>query len=284
MPVKAKAKDLSGEMTLLGKTRGELLKEEWCEGAIENLSGGRKVVIEALKAGVKDAFQQFGISHGNYLDIGTGTGYTFNFIEPGSNVTCIDLSSQLAQLLNERFPKVKVVHGSVLKTGFADSTFDTVGGFASLDAVPHEDLPDAVREIHRVLKPGGKFYHIIDVMPSRICQATPEIEARVQATGLPLDGQEHLYREVMHGVFRDRLKDALKRMGFIEVTATDITAQATVKREERHTLCDALADAYVYSKGYGPVTFGANMPDEVLERATFSIVVAKKPFNPSEPK
>jgi len=280
MPVKSKGKDLSGEMTLLGKTRGELLKAEWCEGAIENLSGGRKVVIEALKSGVRGAFQKFGISPGNYLDIGTGTGYTFNFIKPGSNVTSIELSGTLVQLLEKKYPEITVVNGTALKMGFADSTFDTVGGFASLDAVPHEKLPRAVREIHRVLKPGGKFFHIIDVGPSRICQATPEIEARVQATGLPLHEQEALYRDVMHGVFRDRLTGALKRMGFIEVTATDITGQAKAKREGRHDECNPLADAYIYNKGLGPVGLGTGMPGEVLERATFSIVVAKKPFNP----
>ena len=280
MPVKSKGKDLSGEMTLLGKTRGELLKEEWCEGAIERVSGGRKVVIEALKAGAKDAFQKFGISHGNHLDIGTGTGYSFNFMEPGSNVTSIERSEELVRLLSGVFPGISIVRGSVLEMGFAGSSFGTAGGFASLDWVPSEELPRAVREIYRVLKPGGKFYHVMDVGPSRTSQSSSEVEERVLATRLPLYEQEALYRDVMHGVFRDRLTDALKRMGFIEVTATDITGQAKAKREGRHNECNPLADAYIYNKGLGPVGLGTGMPSEVLERATFSIVVAKKPFNP----
>ena len=93
------------------------------------------------------------------LDFGCGTGIHLPFLsETASEVVGIDLSSKsveaagkLAEAKNI-FGKAKVVLGDCEETGMASDSFDIVfdgGTFSSLD------LEKAIKEISRLLKPGG---------------------------------------------------------------------------------------------------------------------------------
>ena len=95
------------------------------------------------------------------LDIATGTGFsTATFARFGAEVTGIDLT-QYAVDQTKRNLSLRNLKGEVLKMDaqelqFEDNTFDYVCAHGCLMHMP--DTDKALREIMRVLKPGGTVY------------------------------------------------------------------------------------------------------------------------------
>lgn len=92
-----------------------------------------------------------------------GSGGHFSFVRAlrarGARVCAIDISPKTIELLNaaiEREGLAETCRGEVMdceKLGFSDETWDVVVGRS---IVHHLETATAVREIHRVLRPGGK--------------------------------------------------------------------------------------------------------------------------------
>jgi SAM-dependent methyltransferase len=100
------------------------------------------------------------------LEIGFGTGTDLlQFARGGAQVTGVDLTPRSIEIARLRFEVYGLTGGFAIGDGetlsFPDSSFDVVYSFGVLHHTP--DTERAVREIHRVLKPGGKaivmLYH-----------------------------------------------------------------------------------------------------------------------------
>ena len=108
------------------------------------------------------------------LDAGSGTGIvTLGFHDAGfrpKKTVAFDLSSNSLKIAREQFEKEKridadniaAIQGNVLELPFADSSFDLILTCGVLEYV---SLDDGLRELSRVLKPGGKLV-FIPVKPS----------------------------------------------------------------------------------------------------------------------
>jgi len=95
------------------------------------------------------------------LDVGCGFGWCeYNFLQKGvKKIVGLDLTNDakeaLKQLDSDRF---SFVQGSALKLPFKDNYFDTVVTWEVIEHVPKGKELKMLREIRRVLKPGGTFY------------------------------------------------------------------------------------------------------------------------------
>jgi ubiquinone/menaquinone biosynthesis C-methylase UbiE len=90
------------------------------------------------------------------LDVGSGPGRDGLLLtERGLSVTCIDASQAMVDLSSAR--GLTSVVGDLLSLPFNTETFDGVWAYTSLLHIPKSDIPTALSEIHRVLKPGGIF-------------------------------------------------------------------------------------------------------------------------------
>jgi ubiquinone/menaquinone biosynthesis C-methylase UbiE len=94
------------------------------------------------------------------LEIGCGMGYdSLEFLKRGVRVTAIDLTPNAVELTKKHF-KVEGVGAeelrvdSALALSFANDSFDAVWSNGVLHATG--DTPLAIREVRRVLKPGGR--------------------------------------------------------------------------------------------------------------------------------
>ena len=93
------------------------------------------------------------------LEIGFGTGTDLlQFARGGAIVTGVDLTPRSVDIARRRFEVYRLrgefITGDGEHLSFPNSSFDVVYSFGVLHHTPNTS--EAVREIHRVLKPGGK--------------------------------------------------------------------------------------------------------------------------------
>ena len=96
--------------------------------------------------------------HGNVLEIGTGSGYGVEMLsEKADSFLTIDkFASQAGTELSEKLDNVEFKQMNVPPlTGLPDNHFDFVVSFQVIEHIKKDG--DYVKEIHRVLKKGGKF-------------------------------------------------------------------------------------------------------------------------------
>ncbi len=95
------------------------------------------------------------------LDIGVGGGRTTHYFAPlAGDYTGIDYAENMVRACERQFEGIKFSVCDVRDMKmFGDGAFDFVlFSMNGLDSIPHEDRPTALREIRRVLAPGGVFY------------------------------------------------------------------------------------------------------------------------------
>jgi ubiquinone/menaquinone biosynthesis C-methylase UbiE len=101
------------------------------------------------------------------LDVGCGTGFaTAGLVERGADVDGLDQSlHQLAKARKkDELDGVRFVRGDAENLPYADETFDAVWSSGSIEYWPTP--VDALREAHRITKPGGRVLIVGPRRPS----------------------------------------------------------------------------------------------------------------------
>lgn len=132
---------------------GQIWRERVLPGLIERACGGRPIERQRGKVVPR--------ARGRVLEIGFGSGMNLPFFDRArvDSVTGLDPSGALMRRSGARaslapFP-VFTARGTADAIPFADASFDTVVMTYTLCSVP--DVHAALREIHRVLAPGGEL-------------------------------------------------------------------------------------------------------------------------------
>jgi len=111
------------------------------------------------------------------LELGAGLGAHLEF-EPldRQDYHCIELREVMAEELRRRHPEVTVVTGDCQKRiPYDDGSFDRVVVIHVLEHLP--DLPAAIAEVKRVLKPGGLFSVVLPCDPGLAYELGRKISA-----------------------------------------------------------------------------------------------------------
>lgn len=156
-------------------------------------------------------------AQGDVLEVAVGTGRNLQHYAAGMRVVGIDISSGVLELARGRAKEsatraeFKVADAQHLP--FPDATFDTVIATLALCSIP--DDAAAVREIARVLRPGGAVVLLEHVRsPSRAVRAAQRL---LEPLLLRLEG-DHLLREPEKRVQQAGLQIALlerSRLGLV---------------------------------------------------------------------
>src|SRR5215207_856857 len=93
----------------------------------------------------------------NVLEAMCGSGQVTGFLrERGATVRGLDISARAVASFRERWPGSDAIEGSILATGLPSESFDCIVVLGGLHHV-HPHIDSAVREIARLLRPGGHF-------------------------------------------------------------------------------------------------------------------------------
>ena len=103
---------------------------------------------------------------GAICDMGCGPGHVARHLhEAGADVFGLDLSAGMLAEARRLNPDISFRQGNMLALDLADASFAGIVAFYAIVHLPHEALPQAFREMARVLKPGGLLllaFHIGD--------------------------------------------------------------------------------------------------------------------------
>lgn len=148
------------------------------------------------------------------LDIGSGAGqiarHLLKYGDPGSKVTCIDLSHQMLRRARNRLRKSNpnFVTADLSRLPFADASFDCITCGYVLEHLP--DPRTGLAEIARVLQKGGRMFLLTTedsfsgAWTSRLwcCRTYNRKELLTLCEGLGLRCKQELWFTKMHQAFR----------------------------------------------------------------------------------
>lgn len=104
---------------------------------------------------------RLGHRNGRVLEIGAGLGEHIEYEDlTGVDYYALEFRENMAGEIRRRFPQVNVITGDCeQRIDFPDAYFDRVLAIHVLEHLPN--LPAAIREVHRLLKPDGQFVVVI---------------------------------------------------------------------------------------------------------------------------
>ena len=120
--------------------------------------------LAAVTVGGEPRFRQLALqnlklqSDTQSVDLCCGSGQVTRFLVNFSeNVTGLDASPLSIQRAQKNVPNAKYIEAFAEDMPFADNLFDVVHTSAALHEMQSEQLPKIIKEVYRVLKPGGVF-------------------------------------------------------------------------------------------------------------------------------
>ncbi len=111
----------------------------------------------------REIYEQLPLDNKNILELGCGKADITRLIATGGTgrkitATEVDEIQHAKNLLIDDLPNVTFIIAGSEKIPADDASFDIIFMFKSLHHVPTELMADALREVERVLKPGGIAY------------------------------------------------------------------------------------------------------------------------------
>ena len=107
---------------------------------------------------------------GHILDAGVGTGRNFPFYPPGATVVGLDISpamlAEAERRMNEATAPVELLGMDVTRLDFPDASFDAAVATFLFCVLDDELQVPGLRELGRVVKPGGSIRLLEYVRPS----------------------------------------------------------------------------------------------------------------------
>lgn len=96
---------------------------------------------------------------GRLLDLGCGTGHPVceHFLSHKWSVTGVDISSRMLEIAKTSLPSGHFIQQSMDEVDMGEEVFDAVSAIYSLFHLPIVKQSVVFANVHRALKPGGKF-------------------------------------------------------------------------------------------------------------------------------
>jgi SAM-dependent methyltransferase len=188
--------------------------------------GMRQITERLLR---RDVFRSNGAGSRRILDAGSGTGGSLQLLRRYGEVTAFDFAPQAAAMYRTR-EAGRIAVASIDSIPFADGSFDLVTAFDVVCQLPAPADQQALRELGRVVKPGGTvlvrvpafqfLYGPHDVvLHTSHRYSAPEMAAKLEEAGLRLVGTTYANTLLFPVALARRL---LARFGRATPTDSDV--------------------------------------------------------------
>jgi SAM-dependent methyltransferase len=119
---------------------------------------GEELAYKPLDRAFLSALIELTEKGASIADLGCGPGHVAAWIADHDIPTVgIDLSAGMIKIGRERYPEVEFREGDLLALPASDAEFGSVIAFYSIIHLQASELPAAFTEVHRVLRPSGRF-------------------------------------------------------------------------------------------------------------------------------
>jgi SAM-dependent methyltransferase len=165
-------------------------------------------------------------------DVGCGPGHVTAFLAPlGPRVIGIDVSPGMVETATQRYPDLEFRIGSLLELDVPDRALSGVVAMYSLIHLADSEFDMALRELHRVLRPGGLL--LVAIHTEHLEHSGESVIHMEEWWGHPVDLDFH---------FRDSntVKHAVVQMGF--------AIEAILQREPNPEVEAPTRRAYILSR------------------------------------
>ncbi|HEX2187214.1 MAG TPA: methyltransferase domain-containing protein, partial [Chloroflexota bacterium] len=142
---------------------------------------GMRRVAERVLDGRLERVPQGRTAAQRILDAGCGTGGNLRWLEAFGSVYGIDLSAHAIGFCRQRGLQT-VARGSVTALPYADRSFDLITSFDVIYHLGVEDDLAALREMHRVLRPGGHLLVRVPAIPQLASHHDAAVHTRQRYT------------------------------------------------------------------------------------------------------
>ncbi len=96
---------------------------------------------------------------GRVCDLGCGPGHVARYLhDRGVDIFGLDLSPGMLEQARKLNPNIEFRQGNLLALDVEDGAWAAIVAFYSIVHIPRADVPQALREMQRVLKPGGLLF------------------------------------------------------------------------------------------------------------------------------
>lgn len=162
-------------MPAAGSARSGTLPEPQVQAMFDRIAGVYDLMNSVMTAGLHHrwrarAADMAALSPGaSALDVATGTGDLAVELQrrvgPDGEVVGSDFSERMLDLAREKAPGLRFEHGNALALPYEDDSFDAAT--AGFGARNFSDLPQGLREMTRVVRPGGRVVILEITTPER---------------------------------------------------------------------------------------------------------------------
>src|SRR6266568_2328747 len=110
-----------------------------------------RMLLDEFAARLKEA--------GRVCELGCGPGHVARYLhDRGVDILGIDLSPGMLEQARKLNPNIEFRQGNMLALDVEDGAWAAIVAFYSIVHIPRADVPQAFREMHRVLQPGGFIF------------------------------------------------------------------------------------------------------------------------------
>ncbi len=215
-------------------TAPQTAKAEQVQQMFDRIAGSYDLLNDCISMGFHKGWKHVACAKlqlplgGSALDVCTGTGDLVRTLLPlvgsGGRLEGLDFSENMLAVARQRFegvPNVQFTQGDALALPYADNTFD--GAIISFGLRNVTDIPQALREMQRVIKPGGWMVNL-DTAPKPFIPGMRFYFEKIMPLiggALARDQQAYSYlsSSTKHFLTPAQLKAAFEATGLTNVTS-----------------------------------------------------------------
>ena len=208
---------MAEKLNLIEHLSDKKKKQSYVTSMFETISSKYDFITKFLSYGMDGGWKRQLVDmlklqgHERVLDLACGTG-DITFAEaaklPRGEAVGLDITSGMIKIANEKRAERGVTNakfeiGDIMAIAHPDAAFEYVTGGYALRNVP--DIPGALQEIKRVLKPGGRFFSLDFGHPPFKLYDWAYIKYLIivgSITGIVLHGNADMYRYIPESLKR----------------------------------------------------------------------------------